>query len=69
MYSKTKTKIDKAFSNSDDDYHLDWISDLLKNYYDPMYDYQLLNKKDRCIANGNENEIISIINDLEKNQY
>ncbi len=69
MYSKTRTKIDKAFSNSDDDYHLDWISDLLKNYYDPMYDYQLLNKKDRCIANGNQNEIISIINDLEKNQY
>jgi len=66
IYNKTKDQINKAFCKSDEDYHRDWIGSLLKNYYDPMYDYQLSTKMDRCIANTNKDEVISLINKLEK---
>ncbi len=65
-YNKTRDQINKAFYKSDEDYHRDWIGSLLKNYYDPMYDYQLSKKMNRCIANTNKDEIINLITKLEK---
>lgn len=32
--------------------HLDWISQLLTRYYDPMYDYQLSQKQQRVLFKG-----------------
>ena len=39
--------------------HNEWIGSLLKLYYDPMYDYQLLQKKERISFAGNFDEIKS----------
>ena len=41
------------------DQHDEWIKSLLNLYYDPMYDYQLLKKKERITFSGNFNEIKS----------
>ncbi len=38
--------------------HKEWITELLTNYYDPMYAYQLESKKPRVIFSGSQEEII-----------
>ncbi len=48
---------DYQLSSTDASRHKEWIAILLNDYYDPMYDYQILNKKDRIIFSGNESEI------------
>lgn len=37
--------------------HKDWIKELLVDYYDPMYDYQLSKNQQRVVFNGNKNEV------------
>ena len=44
--------------NKDFDYHKNWIEYLLKEYYDPMYEYQLAKIKDKIIFKGTEKEIL-----------
>ncbi len=41
--------------------HQEWISQLLTDYYDPMYDYQTSKKKDRIIFSGNMKEVIEYL--------
>tara|TARA_B110000116_G_scaffold192122_1_gene167074 strand:- start:74 stop:1126 length:1053 start_codon:yes stop_codon:yes gene_type:complete len=48
--------------------HEEWIKELLVNYYDPMYDYQLEAKKDRCIFKSNTSEVTKFLNLIESNQ-
>lgn len=40
------------------DAHEDWILQLLTEYYDPMYEYQLEMKKDRIVFEGNYDEVL-----------
>lgn len=37
--------------------HKEWIKYLLKEYYDPMYDYQIEKRSSRVVFRGNEEEI------------
>ena len=48
--------------------HEEWIKELLVNYYDPMYDYQLETKKDRCLLKSTKSEVINFLNQIETNQ-
>ena len=48
--------------------HEEWIKELLVNYYDPMYDYQLELKKERCLLKSNKSEVIKFLTELETNQ-
>lgn len=41
------------------DEHRHWIDELLRHYYDPMYNYQLGKKLSRIIFRGNANEFIA----------
>ncbi len=41
--------------------HKIWIERLLKEYYDPMYEYQLKQKSDRVIFRGGEQDIIDYL--------
>ncbi|KZZ38603.1 tRNA 2-selenouridine(34) synthase MnmH, partial [Oleiphilus sp. HI0117] len=43
-------------SESDEAYglHREWIEHLLKDYYDPMYDYQLSKKAERIVLRGSK---------------
>lgn len=43
------------------DLHWDWLSILLTEYYDPMYQYQLNKKKDRIVFQGNHADVESFI--------
>lgn len=38
--------------------HAVWIRQLLENYYDPMYDYQLAQRADRVLFTGNEDALL-----------
>ncbi|NQZ83563.1 MAG: tRNA 2-selenouridine(34) synthase MnmH [Colwellia sp.] len=40
-------------------YHLDWLSPLLSEYYDPMYQYQLGLKTERVIFRGNNTQCLA----------
>lgn len=39
--------------------HLDWLTQILEQYYDPMYSYQLSKKAERIIYRGDYNEVQS----------
>ena len=48
------------------DAYKDWISYLLNEYYDPMYDYQLEKNKERILFRGTFAEIINYFEDGKK---
>ena len=41
--------------------HCRWIERLLKDYYDPMYDYQLAGKKERIVVRGSVGEVAAYL--------
>lgn len=43
--------------SGDAEEHLVWIERLLREYYDPMYEYQLTKKRERILARGNHAEL------------
>lgn len=59
-YRETAELMERALANhrkGDPDMHWDWILALLVDYYDPMYDYQLRNRKGRIAFQGNRKEV------------
>lgn len=44
--------------------HTAWIDYLLREYYDPMYDYQLSNKQHRVKVRGNADDITDFLTQL-----
>jgi len=68
-HKKLKTMVENAIKKQiagEIESHKEWIKVLLVEYYDPMYDYQLNNKKERIIFKGNKNEVFSFLNEKEK---
>ncbi|MEY2909330.1 MAG: hypothetical protein RLZZ602_1853 [Pseudomonadota bacterium] len=45
----------------DDRGHRAWIEPLLRDYYDPMYNYQLKDRQDRVLFRGRPEEVISFL--------
>ncbi len=59
-YQELHTAMQEALSmhrQGDPQNHRFWIRELLVNYYDPMYAYQLKRKEDRIIFTGNATQI------------
>ncbi len=69
LYNEISIKIKSILIDQNKNSHEEWIKDLLVNYYDPMYDYQLESKKNRCILNGNKSKVINYLNEIEINQF
>lgn len=44
--------------------HRDWIEQLLSEYYDPMYDYQIEKKRERIIFSGNMPTVLEYLKQL-----
>lgn len=44
--------------------HRDWIRTLLEQYYDPMYNYQLDDRRQRVVFEGNHREVASYLQTL-----
>ncbi|MFK7914369.1 MAG: tRNA 2-selenouridine(34) synthase MnmH [Pseudomonadales bacterium] len=53
--------LDQAFSNEVE--HLQWITQLLEWYYDPMYDFQLKKKAHRVVFSGEAPAVLNWIQD------
>ena len=68
LYNQISMKIQSILINQNKSSHEEWIKDLLVNYYDPMYDYQLEAKKNRCMLNGSKSKVINYLNEIETNQ-
>ncbi len=68
LYNEISIKIQNSLIDSCEVSHEEWIKELLVNYYDPMYDYQLETKKDRCILKSNKSEVINFLVQIEANQ-
>ena len=66
-YRAIKALMEKAFSLSPKaawPTHRRWILRLLKDYYDPMYDYQLQSKQDRVVLRGTPVEVVAALKRL-----
>ena len=68
LYNEISIKIQNILIHSCKISHEEWIKELLVNYYDPMYDYQLEIKKDRCLLKSNKSEVIKFLSQIEDNQ-
>ena len=68
LYNEISIKIQNILIDSCEISHEEWIKELLVNYYDPMYDYQLEIKKDRCLLKSNKSEVIKFLSQIEANQ-
>ena len=68
LYNEISIKIQNILIDLNKSSHEEWIKELLVNYYDPMYDYQLETKKDRCLLRGNKSKVINFLNQIETNQ-
>jgi len=64
-YSEYKTIMDDAIkvqkNTGESKLHKIWIKNLLTQYYDPMYDYQLSHKKDRQIFQGDQQAVLAFL--------
>ncbi|MBC8197744.1 MAG: tRNA 2-selenouridine(34) synthase MnmH [Candidatus Marinimicrobia bacterium] len=66
QYSQINIQLQKAFIDYSFKSHEKWIYNLLTHYYDPMYDYQLKSKLDRCILKSDKTGISQYLKELEK---
>lgn len=55
----------KQLSTNDSSDHMAWIESFLRDYYDPMYNYQLEKNEKKFIFKGNKQEVLDYIRDLE----
>lgn len=61
MNNKLQSAIHSLKNTGDATYHSDWIRDLLVEYYDPMYDYQIKSKLDRVVFRGNKEQVFDYL--------
>lgn len=63
-YAELQTMLQQALdahSRGDDTLHRDWIERLLRDYYDPMYTYQIQQKVQRVIFRGSYAEVLQFL--------
>lgn len=70
LHKRILLSLNEAFeyqiNKNDFEYHKNWIEYLLKEYYDPMYEYQMERIKEKIIFTGTEKEIINRLDLLKK---
>ncbi|DAB29944.1 MAG TPA: tRNA 2-selenouridine(34) synthase MnmH [Sulfurimonas sp. UBA12504] len=62
-YLKIKALLAQNFEREDDVGHKEWIEILLREYYDPMYDYQLKKSRLPIVFEGNAEKILDFLRD------
>jgi tRNA 2-selenouridine synthase len=50
-----------AHQQGDPEPHKQWIEVLLRDYYDPMYDYQLKSKQRNVVFRGSFSEVVEFV--------
>ncbi len=61
LLSFLQTAYQHQLSSGDSSKHIAWISVLLKDYYDPMYLYQIKNTTKKIAFRGNESEVFEYL--------
>jgi len=64
-HQQIKQLLHIAHENGEPEQHKAWIEQLLHNYYDPMYDYQLQNKSSTIVLKGNASEVLDYLQSLD----
>jgi len=57
---------DRQIQTGDTHAHKAWIEILLREYYDPMYDYQIAKKEESVVFSGNSVEVLAYIASLHR---
>ena len=67
-YEKACSIFDAAYNeqkkSSNTDLYREWVTYLLQEYYDPMYDYQIKSNAKQIVFQGDEEEIIEYLQSL-----
>lgn len=58
LHQSMSSAIDQQFKTGDVSAHEGWITALLEQYYDPMYDYQLKKKQERVVFVGDYRAVL-----------
>ncbi len=64
-HRQTKDLLHAAHEGGDPKKHKEWIEQLLRDYYDPMYDYQIQNKVSAIVFKGNASEVLGYLQALD----
>ena len=69
-HARLKAMLESAWEHQtltgDPGRHKEWIEALLREYYDPMYDYQIEKKIDRVLFRGPVKELIGFLDDTAR---
>jgi len=68
LYKEIGDSIHDNLINNSNSSHENWVEKLLSNYYDPMYDYQLKSKENRCLLKSEKSGIIKFLTQTESSQ-
>ena len=68
-YQELSDLLRKAHESGELQQHTVWIEQLLREYYDPMYDYQLRNKSKNIVFRGGEKEVIAFLEAQEPGTF
>lgn len=64
-HQEIKQLLHDAHESGDPERHKEWIERLLRDYYDPMYDYQIEGKQDSVVFRGNESAVLEYLRKLD----
>ena len=64
-FREIRNKMDQAFLDPKNYGQEAWIKQLLVVYYDPLYDYQIKSKVNRCIYQSDTKGVTEFLSDLE----
>jgi len=56
-----ESAVDQQLQNGSLDSHKEWAAYLLKEYYDPMYDYQIRKRADLIVFRGEYDEVLAYL--------
>lgn len=62
-HQEIKQLLHTAHESGDPEQHKQWIEQLLRDYYDPMYDYQIQNKQSAIVFRGDEAAVLDYLRD------
>ena len=57
-HAELRTTMQRAFDSTDAEDHRRWITSLLQDYYDPMYQYQLAKSASRVVFSGDFDAVL-----------
>lgn len=64
LQKKINKALEQQQKSGDQNLHFDWIRQLLEQYYDPMYHFQLKKKLQRIVFQGNRAEVNEFVGQL-----